>query len=74
MSTDLAAQIWGVIGIYLGVGLLFALLYVSLIVGRIDPDAAKAKVWVKIILIPGVMLLWPMMLYRTIFWKGPPVR
>ena len=74
MTVELAAQIWTIVGIYLGAGLVFGLLFVFLAVGGIDPDAKGMKLSVRLLILPATALLWPLMLIKTILRKGPPVQ
>ncbi len=63
-----ASEILGLLGLYFGIGLLFALAFVTLGLGRVDPNAAGAKLSVRILLIPGAMALWP---FLAVHWmKG----
>lgn len=54
--------------LYLAVGALFGLLFVSLAVTRVDPAAAHARWTFRAIIAPGVMLLWPLMARR--WWRA----
>ena len=74
MTIETALQIWTLVGLYLGLGFLFSLMFVTFLVGGIDPDAKGIKWGVRLLLIPGVTLLWPLMLAKTVFRKGPPVQ
>ena len=74
MTPELAAQIWSIVGIYLAIGLGFALLFSFVAVGGIDPDAKRMKLSVRLLIIPGTALLWPFMLIKTVLRKGPPVQ
>ncbi len=49
------------LGLYSAAGLVFAILFVSLGLGRVDPAARGAKLSVRALLVPGSMLLWPLM-------------
>ncbi|MGF1456840.1 MAG: hypothetical protein ACFB6R_15845 [Alphaproteobacteria bacterium] len=49
------------LGAYFGVGLVFALAFVTLGLARVDPNAVGAKTVVRVLLIPGAMALWPLM-------------
>lgn len=49
---------------YAAVGLLFALLFVFRGVNRIDEAAAESGAGFRLIIIPGVAALWPVMLLR----------
>lgn len=74
MTVELAAQIWTVVGLYLGIGLLFGIAFVALAIGGLDPAAKGMKWSVRLLLLPGVTLLWPLMLLKTVLRKGPPVQ
>jgi len=54
--------------IYLGLGLLFAIFFVSKGVGNIDPTAKAGTVGFRILIIPGVMVFWPLLAKR--WWQG----
>jgi hypothetical protein len=52
---------------YAGVGALFAALFVTVGVVRVDPVAQGAGASFRLIIAPGVVLLWPWLLVR---WAG----
>lgn len=61
-------------GIYLGVGLVFALAFAWRGAGRIDPAARNATWGFRLLIIPGAAALWPMLAGRWL--RGhtrPPV-
>jgi hypothetical protein len=63
------------LGIYLATGLLFALVFVSLGARQIDPHAAQGSWGFRLLIIPGAMTLWPLLLQRWL--KGihePPAK
>lgn len=63
------------LGVYAALGLLVGLVYVFGGAGRIDP-AAKGKgmpVRVRLMILPGVIGLWPLMLTKLFVQKEPPV-
>ncbi len=74
MTPELAAQIWGIVGIYIAIGFVFSLLFSFVAAGWIDPDAKRMKFSVRLLIIPGTTLLWPLMLIKTLFRKGPPLQ
>lgn len=49
---------------YAGLGILFAAWFVSLGVGRFDPAAREAPVGFRLLILPGVAALWPLMATR----------
>lgn len=48
--------------IYLGLGVLHALLFLMFGLRRVDPAAGDAGAGFKAAVLPGVVLLWPIML------------
>ena len=63
------------LGIYAAIGLLVALAYLFGSAGRIDP-AAKGKgmpIRVRLMIMPGVIGLWPLMLSKLFAQKEPPI-
>lgn len=61
---DLASIVVWMAGTYLTLGLLFAVPFVLRGVQRIDP-AARAGTWgFRILIVPGVTLLWPLLARR----------
>ena len=61
------------LGAYLASGLLFAIPFALVGVKRIDPHAAHGSWGFRLLVIPGAMAFWPLLLRR---WaagvKGPP--
>lgn len=53
-----------VVGLYLGAGVLFALAFVVRGVARVDPAAAGSSWGFRVMIIPGVATLWPLMALR----------
>ncbi|MCQ8186065.1 hypothetical protein [Parvularcula maris] len=74
MTEELAALIWLVIGGYFAFGLLFGLVYVSFLAGALDEAARGMKLHVRLTVLWGVIVLWPIMLWKTVRWKGPPAQ
>ncbi len=52
--------------IYLGIGVAFAVIFVTHLIGRVDPVARGSSAWFRIIIMPGVAALWPWMLARSL--------
>lgn len=61
------------LGIYLACGLVFAIPFVLSAVKRVDPHAAHGSWGFRLLIIPGTMTFWPLLLKR---WatgvKEPP--
>ena len=61
-----------VVGIYSALGLLFAVPFVARGVKRIDPSAVEGTWGFRLLIVPGVVALWPLMLARWIRRQEPP--
>lgn len=63
------------LGIYAVIGLFVGLIYIFGGAGRIDP-AAKGKglpFRVRLLILPGIAGLWPLMLTKLFTQKEPPI-
>lgn len=54
------------LGIYFAAGLIFGIAFISAGVQRIDHVAAGARFAFRLIILPGVTALWPLLLKRWI--------
>lgn len=75
MSEATAEMLVMGLGLYALIGLLVGLVYMFGGAGRIDP-AAKGKglpVRVRLLILPGIVGLWPLMLFKLFTQKEPPV-
>ena len=75
MSEGLAGAIVTGLGIYVAIGLLVGLVYMFGGAGRIDP-AATGKgmpLRVRLLILPGVLGLWPLMLAKLFRQTEPPI-
>jgi hypothetical protein len=59
-------------GVYLLTGLLFALYFINVGAGRIDPSARDATWGFKLLILPGAAVLWPLLLTRVIRHQSEP--
>lgn len=66
MDVATAEMIWSSVGAYFGIGLLLAIALVFGLAGRFDPLAAAAPWRVKLVLIPGMVALWPILAVKVI--------
>jgi hypothetical protein len=57
---------------YAALGFLFALAFVSRGVQRIDPEAKGTGVGFRLIIIPGVVAFWPLLLSRWLSGATEP--
>jgi hypothetical protein len=58
--------------VYLAVGVIFALAFVSFGIARVDPSAAGSSVWFRMLVVPGAVALWPLLLSRWVRGKTAP--
>lgn len=68
---------WIVSGLaaYVGAGLLFALYFVVFGVDRIDPVARESSWGFRVMILPGSIVLWPLLLKRCLLRQtAPPER
>jgi len=73
MSVETAQAIIGTLAGYLVLGLVFALIFVTRGVAAIDPAASGMPRLVRLLIVPGVAVLWPLMLWKWVTQKSPPV-
>ena len=73
MSVETAEAIVGTLAGYLVLGLAFALVFVTLGVAVIDPAARGMPRLARLLIVPGVAALWPLMLWKWFTQKSPPV-
>lgn len=64
MSEQLAEIIWLSLGAYLGVGLCIALPTLLFGLRRLEEGAAKMPLRVRLLIAPGLMALWPLVVAR----------
>ncbi|MEO1027561.1 MAG: hypothetical protein AAFX02_00755 [Pseudomonadota bacterium] len=74
MSIELAEMLVLALGIYFGIGFLIAALFVFLGAGKIDPAAKTMPLQARMIILPGTMLLWPLMAAKWATQKEPPLQ
>lgn len=52
--------------LYLGLGLIWSLYFVFIGVNKLDADMKSASLSMRLILIPGSIGLWPLLMYKTL--------
>lgn len=57
--------------VYAAAGLAFAVFFVWRGVGRVDPAAGSAGIGFRLVILPGVVALWPVLLRRWLTGSGP---
>ena len=73
MSVETAEAIVGGLAGYLVLGLAFALAFVPLGVAAIDPAARGMPRAARLLIAPGVVALWPLLLWKWFTQKSPQV-
>ena len=62
-----------VLGAYLTVGAGFALIFATWGVQRIDPAAKGMPIGARVLILPGAMGLWPLLVMKWLRRQSPPV-
>ena len=70
MPVTLATWIVTIAFVYLAVGLAFAIPFVLVGVGKVDPVAAKGTWGFRLLILPGSVAFWPMLTLRWL--RGTP--
>lgn len=70
MTAEVINTVLAGVGVYLGIGLLFALLFVARGARRLDPHAGGAPVLFKLMILPGSAALWPVLAWRWLSGPG----
>jgi len=65
--------VW-VLGLYVSAGVLFAVPFVIIGAGRLDPLAQAGSWGFRLFIAPGVVALWPLLLRRWISGSPPEER
>lgn len=64
MSEAIASQLLTLVGLYLLIGMVFALAFVFRGAGRIDPAAQHGTWGFRILIVPGCAVFWPLLIGR----------
>ena len=64
MPEPLARILLGVAAVYLAAGLLFSLPFLLRWAGRLDPAAQAGSTGFRVLILPGVVLLWPLLVRK----------
>jgi hypothetical protein len=71
-ALEVANVLVAVAGVYLALGLLFAVPFALAGAAKIDPGAREGSWGFKLIVLPGAVLLWPLLLRRWIAGRPEP--
>jgi hypothetical protein len=64
MTPRLAELLIGLAGLYAGAGICFAFPFVTIGVARIDPLGAGSPWSFRLLIVPGTIVFWPLLLAR----------
>ena len=70
-NIETVTDILSALALYAGAGFLFALAFLTVGIGRIDPAARGSGIGFRLTILPGVVALWPLMLVRWIVGGAP---
>lgn len=73
MSLVIAKVIVAVFEAYILTGLAFALMFLPRGVTRVDPRVAAAPKTLRVLILPGIVALWPLFAWRWIAGTHEPV-
>jgi membrane protein implicated in regulation of membrane protease activity len=68
----IVAAILTLMAFYATLGVLFALVFVTVGVGQVDRAARGASRGFRLLIFPGVVALWPLLAWRWRRRMGPP--
>lgn len=70
---EIAPWLVRALGAYAALGLLFAVAFVARGIERVDPGAHASGWGFRLIVLPGVVAFWPLLLRRWLAGTGLPV-
>ena len=74
MSIETANLIVTAMGLYFATGLIVALAFVFLGVQKIDPAAETMPTRARVLILPGAIVLWPLMALKWVRQTEPPLQ
>ena len=72
MSLETAGALASAIQAYAGAGLLFAAPFLIRGAERVDPHLAASPLAVRLLILPGVVIFWPMLGWRWLTGRQTP--
>ena len=73
MPLEIAQLAVGVFEVYALTGMGFAMLFLPRAVARLDPRVASAPKTLRLLILPGVVALWPLFAWRWTTSAGEPI-
>jgi hypothetical protein len=74
LAVHIATVLLTLMAVYLGIGVLFGVPFVARLVNQMDPAAAAGTWGFRLLILPGVIALWPLVLLRLVRSNGAPPR
>jgi Sec-independent protein secretion pathway component TatC len=72
LSEQIARVTVTLLALYVGTGVVFAIPFVIAGVNRIDPVARESGWGFRVMILPGAVALWPILLLRWVRRQAPP--
>jgi hypothetical protein len=72
LSEQVASTLVAVAGVYVAIGLLFAIAFALVGAGRVDPAAREGSWGFRLLIVPGATALWPLLAWRWLRGTTPP--
>jgi hypothetical protein len=72
MSVTVANWVVGIAGVYLALGIVFSVPFLVRGLRRVDPATAGGTVGFKLVILPGVVALWPLLARRWLSGQTSP--
>lgn len=69
MTVETASMIWTGVALYLGAGLPVGILFALWGASATDHAAKGARLWFRLAILPGAVLLWPFMIARLLSFR-----
>ena len=73
MPADVAQVIVAMCELYALAGLVFAAVFLPRAVARLDPRVADAPISLRLLILPGVAALWPLLAWRWMSGASEPI-
>jgi hypothetical protein len=61
-----------ILGVYVALGFLFGIAFITVGVQRVDPVARRTGIGFRLLILPGVAAFWPLLARRWIVGSGEP--
>jgi len=72
MAEQVATLFVYALGIYAAIGFLFSLAFIAAGISRVDPQAMGAGIFFRLLVFPGCVAFWPLLLRRWLSGKSEP--